>query len=204
MDERTRTSIAAYDRNARAYQESLRRRRPIQDVRRFAQLARPGALVMDVGCGPASDLRALVDAGLHPVGVDLSLGALREARMLLPKHPLVCAPFDQLPFEPRSFGGLWMSAALVHLPRATWREAFAELVRFLERGPVYFSCIRGSRDLEPVEDPALGTVHRSDATEEEVEALLASHGLRDVQVELRPDPALDRKRAWVVAFARLV
>lgn len=204
MDQRTLTSIAAYDDRAVEYQRSLRHRRPIQDVRRFAKLAERGALVLDVGCGPASDLRALVDAGLHPVGVDLAMGSLHEARTLLPRHPLVRAPFERLPFEPRSFGGLWMSASFIHLPRAQWRDTFADLLGYLDRGPVYFSCIRGTRDLEPVEDPVLGPLFRSDATEDEVEALFTSHGLRDVQIELRPDPVLDRKRPWVVALARSV
>ncbi|HEX2027958.1 MAG TPA: class I SAM-dependent methyltransferase [Nitriliruptorales bacterium] len=202
LDERTRESIAAYDQNPRAYQEALRRRRPIRDIRRFAALAGPGARVLDVGCGPASDLRNLMDVGLHPVGVDLSMGALLEARLLLPRLALVRAPFDRLPFRPGSFGGLWLSAAFVHLPRGLWRETFARLMEVLDRGPVHFSCVRGMADLAPVDDPVLGRVYRSDATEDEVEALLTSHGLRDVQIELRPDPFLDRKRMWVVGLGR--
>lgn len=204
LDQRTSESIAAYDEHARAYQEQLRRRRPLQDVRRFAALAGPGAMVLDAACGPATDLRALSDAGLHPVGVDLSAGALLEARMLLPRHPLVRAPLHDLPFRVPSFRGLWLSAALIHLPRSAWRDTFAGLLRYLERGPVYFTCIRGNADLEAVDDPVLGRVYRSDATEQEVERLLASHGLQDLQVTLRPDPLLDRKRWWVIGLGRLV
>lgn len=204
MDERTAMSIATYDEHARAYQEQLRRRRPLRDVARFAALAPAGALVLDAGCGPANDLRALSDVGLKPVGVDLSFGALEEARLLLPKHPLVRAPLDRLPFRERAFRGLWLSAAFVHLPRSEWRNTLAYLLRYVARGPVYFSCIRGTADLEPVEDAVLGRVYRTDASEQEVESLLASQGLRDIQVELRPDPILDRKRPWVVAFGRVL
>ncbi len=204
MDERTAVSIAAYDEHARAYQERLRRRRPLRDVSRFAALAPAGALVLDAGCGPASDLRALTDMGLKPVGVDLSFGALEEARLLLPKHPLVQAPLDRLPFRERAFRGLWLSAAFVHLPRSEWAPTLSYLLRFVARGPLYFSCVRGSADLEPVDDVVLGRVYRTDASEQEVESLLASQGLRDINVELRPDPLVDRKRPWVVAFARVL
>lgn len=200
LDERTLSSIAAYDEHARAYQESLRLKRPAADVRRFAAFAERGALVLDVGCGPANDLRLLRDAGVHPVGVDLSLGALKEARMLLPRHPLVRTPFHDLPFVERAFGGLWMSGSFTHLPRSEWRETFAYLLRFLDAGPVYFSCYRGSADLVPVDDPVLGKIHVSAAHEDEIEALLTGHGFRDVTVELRPDPLVDRKRPWVVAL----
>lgn len=204
VDERMAASIAAYDENARAFKEMIRGSRPLADVRRFAQLAGDDALVLDAGCGPASDMRALRDAGLRPVGVDISRGALEEARLLLPRDPLVRAPFDRLPFRIRSFGGLWLNAAFAHLPRSAWRDTFTRLLTYLDTGPVYFATIRGRGDLEAVEDPALGPIYRSDAVEEEVEALLSSHGLRDVLVEVRPDPVLDRRRPWVVGLGRVV
>lgn len=202
LDERTVRSIKAYDENARVYQEAVRRNRPVADVRRFAALAGPGAVVLDVGCGPASDMRHLADAGVRPVGVDLAMGALREAHLLRPRDLIVCAPYRRLPFRHRAFGGLWLSGALVHLPRAEWRDTFSLLLSYLDTGPVYFSCVRGTGDLAEVDDPVLGTVHRSDATEEEVATLLRSHGLVNVQVELRPDPLLERARPWVVGLAR--
>lgn len=202
MDERTRASIAAYDEHAEEYQRAFRLKRPVADLRRFGDLAERGCLVLDVGCGPATDLRALADLGVHPVGIDLSMGALRYARMLLPRYPLVRAPLEDPPFRPRSFGGLWLSSAFTHLPRAEWRATFGNLLTYLTTGPVYFSCYRGTADMEEVDDPLLGTVHRSQATEDEVEALLTSHGLRDVQVEVRPDPIVDRRRPWVIALGR--
>jgi SAM-dependent methyltransferase len=203
LDQRTLDSVAAYDRNARAYQQSLRLKRPKADVLRFAAFARRDDLVLDAGCGPANDLRLLRDAGVHPVGVDLAMGALTEARLLLPRHPLVRAPLHDLPFAPRSFGGLWLSGTFHHLPRAEWRPTFAYLLTLLDTGPVYLSCLRGTADLEPYDDPTLGTVYLSAATEQEVEALFASHGLQDVQVEIRPDPILDRRRPWVVALGHV-
>jgi SAM-dependent methyltransferase len=203
LDERTLASVAAYDQHARAYQESLRLKRPVADVRRFAAFARRDDLVLDAACGPANDLRLLRDAGVHPVGLDLSLGALQEARMLLPRHPLVRAPLDELPFRPRSFGGLWLSGAFTHLPRAAWQPTFASLMVVLDRGPVYFSCYRGTADLEPSEDAVLGRVYVSAAVESEVEAMLSAHGVKDLTVEVRPDPILDRARPWVVAIGQL-
>lgn len=200
LDDRTLRSVAAYDEHARAYQETLRRRRPVADVRRFAAFTTRGDLVLDAGCGPASDLRLLRDIGVHPVGVDLSSGALAEARMLLPRHPLVRAPLHHLPFRPRSFGGLWLSGSFDHLPREQWRDTFAHLMTFLARGPVYLSCTRGTEDLVESDEPILGRVYRSAATEQEIEALLTAHGLRDLQVEVRPHPLLDRKRPLVVAL----
>lgn len=124
--------------------------------------------------------------------------------MLLPRHPLVQAPLQSLPFKSRSFGGLWLSGALTNLPRSEWRSTFASLLDLLDSGPVYLSCYRGSRDLTEVDDPILGRLHISEATEEEVEALFSSHGLTEVSIETRPDPILERRRPWVVALGRFV
>lgn len=200
LDERTLQSVAAYDQHAREYQESLRLKRPRADVRRFGAFTQRDDLVLDVGCGPASDLRLLRDIGVHPVGLDLSLGALREARMLLPRHPMVRAPLHELPFREGSFRGLWMSGSFSHLPRRDWQPTFAYLMRFLERGPVYFSCYRGNVDLQALDDPVLGQVFVSAASEEEVGGMLARHGLEDLTVELRPDPIHERQRPWIVAL----
>jgi SAM-dependent methyltransferase len=203
MDPRTISSIDAYGPVARTYRDQVRLRRPVADVRRFASYARRDDLVLDVGCGPANDLRVLRDAGLHPVGIDLSFGALTEARVLLPRHPLVFADFEDPPFIDRSFGGLWMSGAFAHLPRERWHDSLARLLRLVGSGPVYFTCHRGQADLEPFKDPLLGEVHVSAATEDEVEALLRSLGVTDVSIDVRPDMRMDRRVPWVVALGRV-
>lgn len=203
LDKRTLASIEAYDEHARDYQEALRYRRPKADAQRFGLRIVTGDLVLDAGCGPASDLRLLRDLGVHPVGVDLSMGALKEARLLMPRHPLVRSPLHDLPFQRGAFGGLWLSRAFDHLPRSQWSGLFTYLLSFVDHGPVYLSCVRGSIDLVEEEDAVLGTVYRSAASEEEIEGLLLSHGLHDVEVELRPDPLYDRRRPMVVAHAHL-
>lgn len=204
VDERTTASIAAYDTHAAAYQQALRLRRPVADVRRFAEMLRRGDLVLDVGCGPATDLRLLRDIGAHPVGVDLSFGALQVARMLLPYHPLVQAPIDRLPFRTGVFGGLWISGGFNHLPRRSWSATFGYLLTFVGQGPVYLACRRGQHDLAEVDDPVLGAIYESGALEDEIDALMRSHGLVDVSVEVRPDPIHDRRRPGVVGLGRVV
>jgi len=203
LDLRTRRAIAAYGPVARTYRDEVRLRRPVGDARRFASFARPDDLVLDVGCGPANDLRMLRDAGLHPVGVDLSAGALTEARTLLPRHPLVMADFTAPPFLDHSFGGLWMSGSFTHLPRDRWEDVLARLLRLLASGPVYFTCVRGDADLRPFRDPLLGEVAVSAAPEDEVERMLAAHGVVDLTVEVRPDLRFDRRLPAVVALGRL-
>lgn len=203
LDPRLVASVDAYDEHARAYQQSYRRRRPTADVHRFAAMANKGDLVLDAGCGPASDMRLLRDAGLHAVGVDLSKGNLEVARMLLPRDPLVRARYDMLPFKPRSFNGLWLSGSLDHTPRDQWETVLDTFFGLLAGGPVYFQCVRGNADMAKVEHPVLGTISRSSAGEREVGQMLAARGVYDLSVELRPAPLLDRRQPMVVALGRV-
>jgi hypothetical protein len=96
-----------------------------------------------------------------------------------------------------------MSGAFAHLPRDRWRDTLARLLRLIGSGPVYFTCHRGKADLDRFNDPLLGDVHVSAATEDEVGALLRSLGVSDLSVDVRPDLRLDRHVPWVVALGRV-
>jgi hypothetical protein len=123
--------------------------------------------------------------------------------MLLPRHPLVrrrCTTCRSAAFLRRP-----VAVRRLHPPPAQrLARTFTGLLELLDAGPVYLSCYRGTADLEPYEDPVLGEVYVSEATEAEVEALLPLARPADLTVEVRPDPILDRRRPWVVALGTLV
>lgn len=66
----------------------------------FLRERRPpaGARVLDLGCGAGRHLEALGEAGLRPVGLDLSMPLLRRARESVGDHtPLVRGDMRRLP-----------------------------------------------------------------------------------------------------------
>jgi SAM-dependent methyltransferase len=203
LDERTRRSIEAYDTQARDYQLKLRQHRPLTDIKRFAAGLDRGTVILDAGCGPANDMRLLRDQGLHPIGLDLSEGALAHARLLLPRDGLVRGPLEEPPFRDRSFGGLWCNGSLNHIARDRWRAVFASLVRCVGSGPVMLACYRGTVDLAEVEDETLGTINISAITEDEARQMFEERGLDDIRVEVRPDPLHGRRRPTIVAHGRV-
>lgn len=76
-------------------------------VRLYLQSAPPptGA-VLDLACGAGRHLRELLSAGLHGIGLDLSMTLLSRARELSPRAQLVRGDMRQLPFGEGSFSGL--------------------------------------------------------------------------------------------------
>jgi demethylmenaquinone methyltransferase/2-methoxy-6-polyprenyl-1,4-benzoquinol methylase len=89
----------------------------------------PGSSVVDLACGTGDLCRAVAGAGLEPVGVDLSLGMLQNAKT---EAPLVQGDATALPFPDGSVDGAISGFALrnfVALP-----PVFAELARVIRPG----------------------------------------------------------------------
>lgn len=125
-----------------------------EDVRPIPNYGRPGdeisleeylhfVPVLDAGCGTGRDARTLAGQGEHglPVlGVDLSQGMLDEAgertARRLPKGSVRYALMDlrRLDLPDGSCRGVWCSASLLHIPRASAPRALAELARVTRRG----------------------------------------------------------------------
>jgi SAM-dependent methyltransferase len=130
-----------------------------QDVSRYAGwvselagLLRPGARVLDLGCGagiPAT--RELTEHGLQVIGVDFSAVQLRRARQLVPAARLVQADMTALHLAPASLDAVVSFYALIHLPQADQRALFPRLRSWLRPGG-YLLAIVGA-------EPWTGTGH---------------------------------------------
>jgi ubiquinone/menaquinone biosynthesis C-methylase UbiE len=84
----------------------------------------PAAVLLDVGCGPSSQLQRL---GLQPVGVDLSLSYLRDYTRVGALG--VQASAAALPFQAETFDGVWSIGLLHHLPDAVLTATIGEFRR---------------------------------------------------------------------------
>lgn len=196
-------TLAAYERGAAQYQEFWRDRRPRDALRRFAELTGRGGRVLDPASGPALDVRLLRDAGLHPVAGDLAFEPLRLSKVLHPKGSLARWDLRRLPFADATFDGIWGPTALQHLPRAHIRPSLAELRRVQRRGPIFLSFREGFGDLEPVDDPPVGTVYATTVTAAELQALILDAGYRQVEVETRADPLERSHVTWLYGWGLL-
>lgn len=87
------------------------------------------AVVLDLACGTGDMCRDLTDAGLRPIGVDLSFGMLAAART---DAPLVHGDGLRLPFPDRSIDGVTCGFALRNF--VALEPLFTELSRVLRPG----------------------------------------------------------------------
>lgn len=122
----------------------------------LARLLRPGAQVVDLGCGagiPAT--RELNDHRLRVIGVDFSAVQLRRARRLVPGASLVQADMTDLQLAPASVDAVVSFYALIHVPLADQQALFPRIRDWLRPGG-YFLAIVGAGRWTGTE-PYLGT-----------------------------------------------
>ncbi|ELY84643.1 class I SAM-dependent methyltransferase [Natrinema altunense] len=141
MDEVSRT-LEEYESDADAY------------VRKYcaesvaAQYGEPffdalaGDRLLDVGCGPGSDLSTFESAGYDTVGLDLTSAFLQAACEREPTASLVRGDMRDLPFDDAAFDGLWSSASFLHVPRSDAIATLREFRRVLRPDGIAFLLIK--------------------------------------------------------------
>jgi SAM-dependent methyltransferase len=130
-------TIQTYDNMAAEFAQKTWNIRLERALDYFARYLIPWARVLDLGCGPGRDIELLRARRAHVIGADLSLGMLREARIRV-GGALVCGDMRALPCASAAFDGVWLCAALLHLPRADAPHALAEVRRALRRSSPLF------------------------------------------------------------------
>ncbi|MDZ7337864.1 MAG: class I SAM-dependent methyltransferase [candidate division KSB1 bacterium] len=114
----------------------------LDEIRRLGA-AHPQGRVLEVGCGPGTDLRQLAAAGLHPVAIDMTLNGARLAKQHLrtfglPGQVIVCDA-EKLCFRPESFDAVWSAGVLHHVDDT--EAAISEIHRVLKRGGTFVAVL---------------------------------------------------------------
>jgi TDG/mug DNA glycosylase family protein len=110
----------------------------------LADAVAPGAMRVDVGCGPG---QYGPDLGAPLVQLDVAFAMLAMARDANPEAPCVQADLEALPFRRGALGGAWSRNSYVHIPRARLPIALAQLHRALAPDtPVAMTMIAGDHE----------------------------------------------------------
>jgi SAM-dependent methyltransferase len=108
--------------------------KPDGDLRAFMDALMPGALVLDLGCGPGRSAALLREAGFQVDAMDASKGMIRTARERFGIEARL-ATFDMLDAETR-YDGVWANFSLLHAPRAEMPGHLVRIRRALKPGGV--------------------------------------------------------------------
>jgi TDG/mug DNA glycosylase family protein len=113
-------------------------------ARALGDAVAPGAVRVDVGCGPG---QYGPDLGTPLVQLDVAFAMLAIAREANPGSPCVQADLEALPFRAGALGGAWSRNSYVHIPRVRLPMALAQLQRALAPGtPLAMTMIEGDHE----------------------------------------------------------
>ncbi len=140
MDNNT---IQAYNAHSLEYDEQTSdfwERFPSDFLDKFAENAH--SPILDIGSGPGRDGLLLKKRGLEVICLDASEEMVKLS--LSKGLPSVIGDFLKLPFPDNSFRGVWAYTSLIHVNKADFAKALAEIYRILTpNAPLGLGMIEG-------------------------------------------------------------
>lgn len=118
----------------------------VEGTDKFVSFLKPGALVLDVGCGAGVKSRYLLGKGLKVVGVDFSEKMVEIARREVPDATFRAADIKNLSVLAESFDGILAQAVLLHIPKAEAGAVVKGLRDKLEDGGYLYIAVKQKRE----------------------------------------------------------
>ena len=107
---------------------------------RFVRELPASARVLDAGCGSGRDAKAFVDLGFDVTAFDASAEMVRRAAQYA-QCPVLHMTFDEMTWN-EAFDGIWASASLLHVPRASLVATVARCHQALIREGVFYASFK--------------------------------------------------------------
>jgi SAM-dependent methyltransferase len=140
-------TLAFYDREAPVYASRRSARRHVR-IDAFLGRLRPGASILELGCGGGQDAEVMLAAGFDVTPTDGSPGLAAEAERRL-SRPVRVMRFEQLDAHER-YDAVWANACLLHVPEEALADALGRVWRALKAGGVFWASFKagdgGGRD----------------------------------------------------------
>ncbi len=147
-EEKFKQAIKTYNKIAGIYAKYTEDKLMQFQLSRFESLL-PGKRILDAGSGSGRDVEYFMEDGFKPIGVDISLGQVKEAKKRVPKGEFLKQDFRKTKFKDNSFDGIWCMASFVHFPKTEIKKALKEFHRLLDKnGIVYISVKKGKGSKE--------------------------------------------------------
>jgi SAM-dependent methyltransferase len=95
---------------------------------------RPGASILDLGCGCGVPVAQVLSRQHHVTGVDISPVQIERARKLVPTARFICTDMATLDVEPDSLDSIVAFYSIIHVPLDEQPRLFVKLARWLKPG----------------------------------------------------------------------
>lgn len=140
-------TVSAYDSEAKEIADRHETLIPVRLYQLMSDFFVHKGKSLDIGCGSGRDAAWLAENNYDPIGIDASIGMLRESRR---RHPHVPVAVSSLPglsaIMDESFNNVLCSAVLMHLNHAMLPVAARNIVRIMKKKSNLIISYRGTRE----------------------------------------------------------
>jgi len=188
-----------YEARADAFWEGTRDHDVSQNLEALLQAmeGKPPFTILDLGCGPGRDLKALTDLGHVAIGLD----AVERFASMAREHS-GCEVWQQdflkLDLPPGRFDGVFANAALFHVPSQELPRVLSELHATLKPRGVLFSSNPHGNDEEGWNRGRYGVYHRLEMWRR----YLSRAGFVELAHYYRPEGAPREQQPWLATLWR--
>jgi ubiquinone/menaquinone biosynthesis C-methylase UbiE len=160
-----------------------------------------GKLILDVGCGPGRDVEHLMMNGYQVIGIDYSVGMLKEAKRRVPKGDFRKMDMRNLKFEKNTFDGIWACGSVIHIPKSEVKKVLRGFNRILKtNGILYIAVKKGTG--EKLEDRKNGNKKFfAYYNEGKIKRILKENGFKILKVQFHRNKKND---VYINIFAKSV
>ncbi|HLL60544.1 MAG TPA: class I SAM-dependent methyltransferase [Candidatus Nitrosocosmicus sp.] len=149
-------TIQWYDTHAKEYADKITNVYNEDSINAFTHLLPSDPYVLDAGCGAGRHVKLLSQKGAKVIGIDISKGLLEEAKKRNPEIEFLYGDITQIPFDDKTFDGVWSHASIVHLEKEEdVHAALCEFHRILKDNGILHLHVKeqqGTADTEVISD----------------------------------------------------
>lgn len=107
---------------------------------KFLSYLKPGAHILDAGCGSGRDSKVFMELGYRVTAMDASQKICEEAEKVL-ELKVWCQSFEEIEME-KVFDGIWACASLLHVSKEKLPEVLHRLKRALKDGGILYASFK--------------------------------------------------------------
>jgi 2-polyprenyl-3-methyl-5-hydroxy-6-metoxy-1,4-benzoquinol methylase len=117
----------------------------------FVALLKPGATILDVGCGAGLKSDYLIKKGFHVIGIDFSEKMIELAKREVPGGTFSVRDVHDIESMPGKFDAVFAQAVLLHVPKDKIQNVMRSLVEKINDGGYLYIAVKRQRENEPEE-----------------------------------------------------
>lgn len=198
----------SYNTTVNEYVAKVDARHPYWISDKFTSRLKPGASILDVGCGPGRDAKIFSEMGYKVHGIDFATKMIETAESRVKSATFEVMDITQLSVDTK-YDAFWASASLLHVPHDKLLKVLKDLKSVLKpNGIGMFSLKLRSSDEDSetfLPDSRYGGVNKFWAyyTEEEIRKFLKDVGLELLEFVYKDNTAAEYvTHEWMYCFVK--